>query len=180
RAPRAFPNAPRALPPDRTRGARRPARARRPTPASTSGPYRPPQSIVRAAQRPPSRACAGSRDGTGPIVRLQGPEERDEVALLRLGEPQAEAHVVEVDDVPQARGRAVVEVGRAAGEPAQDRPLEAPDVLPEPGDQRPAGVGDDLDLARRLVAEGVDRHVPDGQAGPAVDGVAAPREPPPP
>ena len=104
---------------------------------------------------------------------LQAPEERDEVGLLLFAEPERKAPVVEIHDVAQRGGRTVVEVRRPTGEPTQDRSFEASDVLPATGDHRPPRVGDDLDLARRPVAERVDRHVPDGQPEPVVDAVAA-------
>src|SRR5205807_664707 len=102
----------------------------------------------------PSRSA---RFGLTPRA-LQAPEERDEVGLLLFAEPERKAPVVEIHDVAQRGGRTVVEVRRPTGEPTQDRSFEASDVLPATGDHRPPRVGDDLDLARRPVAERVDRH----------------------
>src|SRR5262249_44481850 len=70
-----------------------------------------------------------------------------------------EAGVVEVDDLPQVAGGAVVKVGRAGGEAAEYGALELADVLPLAGEQRAAGVGCFAGLARGLVAEGIQRHV---------------------
>src|SRR5919109_158765 len=68
------------------------------------------------------------------------PEEGDEVRLLLVSESDVEPHVVEVDDGLQRGRRAVVEIRRAAGEPAEDGALKLPDVLPLPGDERQAEV----------------------------------------
>jgi hypothetical protein len=65
-----------------------------------------------------------------------------------------------------------VEVGSAPGEPAQDRSLEAPDVLPLAGEERASRIGDDRDLAGGLVAERVDGHVADGKPELIVHAVA--------
>ena len=91
---------------------------------------------------------------------------------MLIGEPQPESLVVEIHSVSECCGRAIVEVGCAAGEPTQDRPLEAPDVLPLAGDQCPPGIGHDLNLAGRLVAKGVNRHVSHGKRGSVVHAVA--------
>src|SRR5262249_34582206 len=87
-------------------------------------------------------------------------EEIDQVGFFLVGKADSEALVVEVDDVAQAGGRTVVEVGGARGEPAQDRALEAADVLALAADHRPARVGDLVDpaLERMLV-----RHVGAGE-----------------
>src|SRR5947207_12712821 len=86
---------------------------------------------------------------------LQRAQEGDEVVLLLRGQAEVEALVVEVDGVGQRGGRAVVEVRRAADQPAKDRSLEASHVLPLAGDERPARVRDDLDLVRALLAQRV-------------------------
>src|SRR5205823_11541172 len=105
----------------------------------------------------------GWRRGPCRYATLQRPQERDKIMLLLLGEAQVEPLAVEVHGVGQRGRRAVVEVRRAAGEPTQDRALEAAHVFPLAGDERPPGVGHDLGLPGRLVTERVDRHVIHGE-----------------
>src|SRR6266404_4425239 len=87
-------------------------------------------SIEARPAQAPGRPCR--------YATLQRPQERDQIILLRLGEAQVEPLVVEVHGVGQRGRRAIVEVRRPPGQPAQDRSLEAPDVLPLAGDERPA------------------------------------------
>ena len=62
--------------------------------------------------------------------------------------------IVEVDHVPQAGRRSVVEIGRARREPAQDRSFEPADILAFAGDHGAARVGDLVDFAgERAVLE---------------------------
>src|SRR5881397_1891017 len=88
-------------------------------------------------------------------ARSERPEEGDEVRLLLVSESDVEPHVVEVDDSIQRGRRAVVEIRRAAGDPAEDRALKLPNVLPLAGDERPAGVGDRHRRMRRVVLQRV-------------------------
>ena len=71
-----------------------------------------------------------------------------------MREADIEALVVELDDVAQVRGRAVVEVGGASGKPAQDRSLEAADIFALAADHGAARVGDLIDLAFQRMAVG--------------------------
>src|SRR5262245_7991696 len=108
-----------------------------------------------------------------PESSLQRPQERDEIRLLLVREPQTESHVVEVDRIEQRRRRPVVKVRRAPGEPTQHRPLESADVLPFPRDERTARVRHDLGFEWfRLVSQGVDRHIPHGKPEAIVDTIA--------
>ena len=68
-------------------------------------------------------------------------QERDEVVLLLVVQVQGEPSVVEIDGLVQVLRRSVVEVRRPRREPAQDRSLEAADVVPLPGDECTARVG---------------------------------------
>src|SRR5512140_1340848 len=119
--------------------------------------------IGRAAPWPKMRTAASPSRRARPEVageeRLQRAEEGDQVGLLLLGEADAEPRVVEVDDLAEVRGRAVVEVRRTGRDRAEHRALELANVAPEAGDQRAARVGRLLDLVGRLVAQGVEWHV---------------------
>src|SRR5258705_11199578 len=116
------------------------------------------------------RPCASR---SKPCAHLQRPQESNQVRLLLIRQAQPEADIVEVDRVEECRGRAVVEVRGATGEAAQDGTLEAADVLPFAGDECPARVGHVLDVAGRLVAQPVGRHVADGKAEPVMYTVTA-------
>src|SRR5262249_21341697 len=89
----------------------------------------------------PHATASGMR---GPSDRSERAQEGDQVGLLLVAELELEARVVEVDDVVQGRGRAVVEVRGAPRQAAEDRALHAPDVLPLAGDERPPGIRHDL------------------------------------
>src|SRR5262245_57324055 len=68
--------------------------------------------------------CAGS----------QRVEEVHQILLLLIGKADAEALVVEVHRVHQRRRRAVVEIGRARRQAAQDRSFQLADVGALAGD----------------------------------------------
>src|SRR5712664_2825732 len=88
------------------------------------------------------RPCASR---SKPCTHLQRPQESNQVRLLLIRKAKPEADIVEVDRVEERGGRAVVEVRRPAGESAQDRALEAGDILPFAGDEGSPGVGHDFD-----------------------------------
>ena len=67
-------------------------------------------------------------------------ENATSVFAFAVGEADAEAFLVEIDDRGEIRRRTVVEIRWPAGERAQHRALEASDILPAAGDQRTAGV----------------------------------------
>src|SRR5881409_379237 len=116
------------------------------------------------------RPCASR---SKPSAHLQHPQEGNQVRLLLTRQAKPEADIVEVDRVEERRGRAVVEVWGATGEPAQDGTLEAADVLPFARDERPTRVRHVLDVAGRLVAQPVSRHVADRKAEPVMHTVTA-------
>ena len=99
-------------------------------------------------------------------MRLEGAEEVDEVSLLLRVEAQAEAGVVEVDDLGEVGGGAVVEVGCAGGETAKAGDLDAVDVGAEAGEEAGAGVGrgEGDGIASGIFAAG---DLVDGEAGDA-------------
>src|SRR5450631_3854964 len=61
------------------------------------------------------RACPAKRQGCVAAPSLQRPQKRHQVGLLTRAEAHAEALVVEVDNVVQTLGRAVVEVRMVSG-----------------------------------------------------------------
>src|SRR5205823_14799613 len=75
-----------------------------------------------------------------PARASQTVQERDQLAPLRDREPELEALVIEVDQLQQRRRRPVMEIGRAAGETAQDRSFEAVEITAFAGDQRSARI----------------------------------------
>src|SRR5262245_45567893 len=65
---------------------------------------------------PSRRPLHGELMGAPGRPASQRLQERDEIRLLLVGETQLEARIVEVDDIAQGRGGAVVEIGRAPRE----------------------------------------------------------------
>ena len=55
--------------------------------------------------------------------RLQRFEKSDQLRFLLVGQIHSEALVVEIGDLLEVSGRAVMEKGRASRQTAQDRPL---------------------------------------------------------
>src|SRR5580700_7496006 len=86
---------------------------------------------------PPTQRMGGLSSS---CVRSERVQEGDEVLLLFVGEIHLEALVVEVDELLQVGGSAVVEVGSACGEAAKDGALAAIDIRAEAGDETFAGV----------------------------------------
>src|SRR5580692_9980209 len=84
----------------------------------------------------------------------EGIEEGDQVLLLFRRQPHLKALVVEVHELGEVCGRAIVEVGRTRGEAAQDRALAAVEVAALSGDQRLARIGG-VEGLRLPGAEGV-------------------------
>ena len=71
-----------------------------------------------------------------------------------MGEADIEALVVEIDHVPQSRGRTVVKIRRPRREAAQDRSFEPTDILAFAGDHRASRIGYLIDLSgERALAE---------------------------
>src|SRR4029077_19877755 len=66
----------------------------------------------------------------------------EEIGLLLRGKADTEALVVELDDVAQRGGRAVVEIGRARRKTAQDGSFDFPDIGAFAGDHGTADIGD--------------------------------------
>src|SRR5262245_22889031 len=135
-----------------------------------SGSTAPPR---RRSTKAGSRATSNERSDIRTPHPSQGSQERDEIGLLPLAELQVESAIVELDDVGQSGRGAVVKVRGAAGEPPENGTLDASDVLPEPGDERPSRVGHDLELTARPVPERVDGHVAHGQAELVVHAITA-------
>lgn len=63
-------------------------------------------------------------------VMLQRVQKVNQILLLLCGKSDAEALVIEVQNITERIGRSVVKVGRAAGQPSKDRPLQSSYVLP--------------------------------------------------
>src|SRR5208283_1252907 len=76
-----------------------------------------------------------------PRPRLQRVQERDQVGLFLRRETNPEARVVELEHVRQCDGRAIVKVGSATGQAAENRALHLADIGPFAGDQRAPRVG---------------------------------------
>ena len=70
---------------------------------------------------------------------LQRVQESDQIPLFAGGEADLEPRVVELDDRLEILGRAVVKIGRAPGEPAQDRSLGLAEVAEVTGEDARAG-----------------------------------------
>src|SRR6266568_6290261 len=99
-------------------------------------------------------------------ARLLSPKECDQVRYFGVCETDAEASVVELNDVGQGCSRAIMEIGSARGQAAKNRPLEPSDVLPLAGDESPARISRlDTDIGR-VVLQSVE-----GQIGSPARGV---------
>ena len=79
--------------------------------------------------------------------------------MLETREADAEPLVVEIHNVRERMGRAVMKIWRSAGEPAQDRPLHLADVRPLTSDQCPSRVGRLNRDTRRHILEGNHRQI---------------------
>ena len=85
--------------------------------------------------------------------------ENSQKRLLLRRKADVEALIVKIHGRIEIGSEAVVEVRCTGSESAQDRSLEAADVLPLAGDQRASRIGGVDDDARRLVAQLIKRHV---------------------
>jgi hypothetical protein len=86
-------------------------------------------------RRTPHRRDDGCPDTIGEArwsVFLQRQQECDEIVVVLSVEVEIETLVVEVDGRIKIFREAVVKIRRPRGQATQNRPLEAPDVLPLP------------------------------------------------
>ena len=72
----------------------------------------------------------------------KGAQKGDQIGLLLVGESDVETLIVELNDIRQRGSGAVVEIGCARRQPAQDRSLHFADVGAFPGDQGATRIGD--------------------------------------
>src|SRR5215813_2770459 len=84
---------------------------------------------------------------------LQAVKKGDEISFLLRREADVKPFFVEIDDIVQRRGGAVVEVRRAARKAAEDGAFQPADVSPQPSDQGPSRIGGALDLMGDAVLE---------------------------
>src|SRR5262245_24668955 len=90
---------------------------------------------------------------------LEGFQEGYQVGSFIGRENEAQMSFVVANHIFDRRGDSIVEVRRARGEGAESRRLEATEVTPKPGDVAPPRVGQLASLARRSIAESVERQV---------------------
>ena len=128
----------------------------------------------------PEEACRTWRAPTRPPSgllerpRTRERQEGDQLLLLFLGQIHLESLIVEIHELVQVGGGAVVEIRRAGRESPQDRALTAVEVAAQPGDERLARIArvERFDLPGiegiRAAADQIDRKVGHGElASPA-------------
>src|SRR5580704_1679396 len=93
------------------------------------------------------------------IANLKSVEESDQILLFLRGQADVETGVVKSDDIGKGLSGAIMEIWRAAGETAKDRPFYFSDIAPQAGHERAPDIGCRGEFQCGFVLQGEDGKV---------------------